>query len=116
MEKANTPEYSNAEVPGTQPTYTDEKHHTDVDGHEPYDAVTANIRMGEFNTTATPHGDHHDLDLKEELLHEEVLDLYKPFPIDPEAVVEENILSIRAVLTGIILGSLVTASNLYLGT
>ncbi|KAH8814856.1 OPT oligopeptide transporter protein-domain-containing protein [Xylogone sp. PMI_703] len=45
----------------------------------------------------------------------ETLDLYKPFPIDPSHPVEEHILTFRAVVTGIVLGCLVNASNLYLG-
>jgi hypothetical protein len=53
--------------------------------------------------------------LKEELLEEETLDLYRPFPINEEIPVEEHILTIRAVLTGVVLGCLVNASNLYLG-
>lgn len=43
------------------------------------------------------------------------LDLYSPLPMDPNLPVEYAALSLRAVLTGCILGCLVNASNLYLG-
>ncbi|KAK6525304.1 hypothetical protein TWF694_005449 [Orbilia ellipsospora] len=45
----------------------------------------------------------------------EILDPYTPFPIDPSAEEEGNILTIRAVLLGCALGALVNSSNLYLG-
>ena len=86
-----------------------------VTSHEPYDAVSHNINIGEFSTTPTPRGDHDQNSLKEELLEEEVLDLYRPFPINEEIPYEDNILTIRAMLTGVILGSLINTSNLYLG-
>lgn len=53
--------------------------------------------------------------LKDELEEAEVLDLYKPFPIDPNLTHEEHILTIRAVVVGLVLGSLVNCSNVYLG-
>ena len=43
------------------------------------------------------------------------MDLYKPFPINEDVAIEENILTVRAVVVGVILGCLVNASNLYLG-
>lgn len=86
-----------------------------VTSHEPYDAVSHNINIGEFSTNPTPRGDHDQNSLKEELLEGEVLDLYRPFPINEEIPYEDNILTIIAVLTGVVLGSLVNASNLYLG-
>jgi hypothetical protein len=46
---------------------------------------------------------------------EEELDLYKPLVMDPGIPHEPNPLTIRAVVTGCILGGLVNASNLYLG-
>ncbi|GKT47522.1 putative metallocarboxypeptidase ECM14 [Colletotrichum spaethianum] len=42
-------------------------------------------------------------------------DLYRPLLMDPSIPNEENILTVRAVVIGCILGSLVNASNLYLG-
>ncbi|KAK1752767.1 metal-nicotianamine transporter YSL2 [Echria macrotheca] len=42
-------------------------------------------------------------------------DLYRPLRMDPEIPHEENPLTLRAVITGCILGGLVNASNLYLG-
>jgi len=42
-------------------------------------------------------------------------DLYRPLVMDPSIPHEENPLTVRAVITGCVLGSLVCASNLYLG-
>ncbi len=42
-------------------------------------------------------------------------DLYKTLPMDPSIPYEENPLTLRAVVIGCVLGSLVCASNLYLG-
>ncbi|PKS10907.1 hypothetical protein jhhlp_002665 [Lomentospora prolificans] len=57
---------------------------------------------------------------EEELKHEEqedeeVRDLFSPFPPLKGVQHEENPLTVRAVIVGIILGSLVNASNVYLG-
>jgi hypothetical protein len=87
-----------------------------VTSHEPYDATSHNINIGEFSQNPAPRGNHDQNSLKDELLEEEVLDLYKPFPINDQIPVEDHILTIRAVVIGVILGSLVNASNLYLGT
>lgn len=38
-----------------------------------------------------------------------------PFPIDPSVPVEEFQLTVRAIVVGCILGSIVGASNIYLG-
>jgi hypothetical protein len=46
---------------------------------------------------------------------EEEEDLFKPLLMDASIPHEENPLTIRAVVVGCILGSLVCASNLYLG-
>ena len=50
-----------------------------------------------------------------ELVEEEKEDLFKPFPLDPSHQVETRILTIRALVVGLVLGSLVNASNVYLG-
>lgn len=42
-------------------------------------------------------------------------DLFRPLIMDSSIPVEENPLTIRAVVVGCLLGSLVCASNLYLG-
>ncbi|KAF6825107.1 oligopeptide transporter [Colletotrichum plurivorum] len=47
---------------------------------------------------------------------EQVTDLFSPFPEIKGIEPEENPLTFRAVLTGVVLGSLVNASNVYLGT
>lgn len=52
--------------------------------------------------------DHSDLSLS-------LQDLYKPLLMDPSIPHEANPLTFRAVVVGIILGTLVGASNLYLG-
>lgn len=55
-------------------------------------------------------------DLKSELSDgDQITDLFSPFPEVKGIEPEENPFTIRAVLTGIILGSLVNASNVYLG-
>lgn len=45
----------------------------------------------------------------------EIVDLYRPLPVAADAPEEGNPLTVRAVIVGIILGSLVNASNIYLG-
>lgn len=42
-------------------------------------------------------------------------DIFKPFPLLEGVPLEENPLTVRAVVIGIVLGSLVNASNVYLG-
>ncbi|RDW67633.1 hypothetical protein BP6252_09029 [Coleophoma cylindrospora] len=86
-----------------------------VTEHEPYDATALNVNIGEFPLHPLPRGDHDQTSLKEELLQEEKDDLYVPFKISEDVAEEPNILTIRAVITGMVLGSLVCASNLYLG-
>jgi len=54
-------------------------------------------------------------DIKVEVEAVEELDLYRPLKLYDSGVPEENILSARAVIVGILLGALVNASNLYLG-
>ncbi|KFY17333.1 hypothetical protein V492_00743 [Pseudogymnoascus sp. VKM F-4246] len=78
--------------------------------HEALDAKAANITAYQVEPV---QGETHSL--KDELLEDEELDLFKPFPIDPSHPVEEHILTIRSLVTGIALGALVNASNLYLG-
>ena len=60
---------------------------------------------------------HVDDDLKIDIGDEEVVeeDLYTPLVMVAEIPYEENPLTIRAVVTGCLLGCLVNASNLYLG-
>ena len=59
-------------------------------------------------TVGNSEKEHSDEELEEE-------DLYRPLKM-PEGIPHEpNPLTIRAVVTGCILGSLVAASNLYLG-
>jgi hypothetical protein len=64
----------------------------------------------------TPHEfiEKQDEVLKVEEIQED-LDLYVPLKLDEAIPYEPNPLTLRAVVVGIILGSLVNASNLYLG-
>lgn len=78
--------------------------------HEALDSKAANITAYQVEPV---QGETHSL--KDELLQDEEIDLFKPFPIDEGHPVEDHILTIRALLTGIVLGALVNASNLYLG-
>lgn len=81
-----------------------------VTHHEGLDSKAANITAYQVEPV---QGETHSL--KDELLEDEEIDLFRPFPIDPSHPVEDHILTIRSVLTGIVLGALVNASNLYLG-
>ena len=78
--------------------------------HEALDSKAANITAYQVEPI---QGETHSL--KDELLQDEELDLFKPFPIDESHPVEDHILTIRSLVTGIVLGALVNASNLYLG-
>lgn len=72
------------------------------------------------NTATQGSKSSHDLDEKDVVRvavddQVESLDLYKPLP-PLEGVAEEPMpLTIRAILTGVCLGSLVNAANVYLG-
>ncbi|KXJ88931.1 OPT oligopeptide transporter protein-domain-containing protein [Microdochium bolleyi] len=54
-------------------------------------------------------------DLKVEVTAVQEPDLYRPLKMSEEIAHEESILTVRAVVVGILLGALVNASNLYLG-
>lgn len=60
---------------------------------------------------------HFDTDLKSEADSEDdrITDLFSSFPPAKGVEHEPNPLTVRAVVVGIILGSLVNASNVYLG-
>lgn len=60
---------------------------------------------------------HSDVDLKSETDAEDdrITDLFTSFPMPKGIEPEPNPLTVRAVVVGIILGSLVNASNVYLG-
>ena len=51
----------------------------------------------------------------DEYEEQKVLSVTEPFPVDPDAPVEEQQFTVRAVLTGCCLGGLIAASNMYLG-
>jgi hypothetical protein len=82
--------------------------------------TTANAAVGGSATEGTESGHVpvtiHDDD-KAELVPEvdEVIDVFKPLPPIEGIAHEPNPLTIRAVVVGMILGSLVNASNVYLG-
>lgn len=111
---------------GTRPVhhneYNDEKTgHIDTAGLEAsnehhYETKVPQIHgVSELPLYPRERVDNGDGSLKEELAEAEVLDLYKPFPIDPNIPHEEHILTVRALVVGLILGSLVNCSNVYLG-
>ncbi|KAF4547607.1 OPT oligopeptide transporter-like protein 2 [Elsinoe fawcettii] len=82
-----------------------------------FEAETLNVG-GEFPMHPDPKGPHASVeDLEKELEQEEPeLDLYVPFPMEKEGIEpEEHILTARALIVGIVLGSLVNCSNVYLG-
>lgn len=57
-----------------------------------------------------------DIDVKSESdVDEPVTDLFSSFPTPKGTIPEDNPLTVRAVVVGILLGSLVNASNVYLG-
>ncbi|EGO52231.1 hypothetical protein NEUTE1DRAFT_118689 [Neurospora tetrasperma FGSC 2508] len=83
-----------------------------------FDASAANVRPFSESTPAYENAN----DVKEKMSVEvestgeiEEEDLFAPLKMDASVVHEENPLTIRAVVTGIVLGCLVSASNLYLG-
>ncbi|KAK2686641.1 hypothetical protein QWA68_015256 [Fusarium oxysporum] len=58
---------------------------------------------------------HHETEAETASVQEGVMDLFSCFPTIEGIEPEENPLTVRAVLTGIVLGSVVNASNVYLG-
>lgn len=83
------------------------KEHVDTSHHATHHPVPAVIGI-----EGEPIDDE-KVDLSD--LEEDIHDIFKPFPLLKGVALEENPLTIRAVLIGIILGSLVNASNVYLG-
>lgn len=80
-------------------------------GHEAHD----NLMDGQFEKRASVAGTN---DLKDEESSEPddtITDLFSSFPPLKGVEDEPNPLTVRAVLIGILLGSLVNASNVYLG-
>lgn len=67
----------------------------------------------EFEKTATYVGEMEETDLKEGLEEELEQDPFKPFDNLPEE--RQSIVTIRAMLIGVVCGALVNASNVYLG-
>lgn len=66
-----------------------------------------------------PYDEKFDVKEETESLEEHLeSDPFVPFPVDPNAPVEPHhrILTVRALAVGCILGGLVNASNVYLGT
>lgn len=60
---------------------------------------------------------HSDVDLKSDTDGEDerITDLFTSFPMPKGVEPEPNPLTVRAMVVGIVLGSLVNASNVYLG-
>lgn len=66
-----------------------------------------------------PYDEKADIKDEAESIDDEIeSDPFVPFPVDPKAPVEpyDRILTFRAIAVGCILGGLVNASNVYLGT
>lgn len=85
--------------------------------HELHSTPAGKIRgFAEGNPPLEGRGEIKD-DIKIDIVEgeEEEIDLYKPFVMDPAIPYEPNPLTVRAVVTGCVLGVLVNASNLYLG-
>jgi hypothetical protein len=71
---------------------------------------------GNPHVDPAPAGEDEKEDVKVDIDEEiEEIDLYRPLPMDPHLAPEQTILTFRALFVGIVLGSLVNASNLYLG-
>lgn len=85
-------------------------------------AVTALAEPARTNTTSEPDGSSRAVpvndDEKADLVVEQddaIIDVFKPLPPLEGIMAEDQPLTGRAVLVGIVLGSLVNASNVYLG-
>ncbi|KAF6830584.1 metal-nicotianamine transporter YSL7 [Colletotrichum plurivorum] len=88
---------------------------TRVDSAEPRPSYTGSVRPDEKGAIGGEWTEPVvDVKVPETEEHKEE-DLYRPLLMDPNIPHEENILTVRAVVIGCILGSLVNASNLYLG-
>lgn len=108
-----------------QPTVVDEeKAQLEQEDHHAKSHVTAVPTMGgEFATTAHPNPKApfdetisvNSLKDDGDSQTEEITDTFVPFPPLKGVAEEPNPLTFRAVVVGIILGSLVNASNVYLG-
>lgn len=82
------------------------------------DAHPTPVREVEHDTKGINDADEKDtaIDIKSTTSeNDEITDLFVSFPDVPGMEPEKNPLTVRAVLTGIVLGSLVNASNVYLG-
>jgi hypothetical protein len=96
-----------------------------TDEKQALEAAAAAAAVRPFSESQPPIENTADLKEKEhnveidkmgsEVGEEEEEDLYRPLLMDPSIPHEENPLTIRAVVIGCVLGSLVCASNLYLG-
>jgi hypothetical protein len=84
--------------------------------HEVHATAAGNVHAFADGTPPFENTDDMKGNIKVEVEEEEEeLDLYKPLVMDPGIPYEPNPLTIRAVVTGCVLGGLVNASNLYLG-
>ena len=80
-----------------------------------FDASAANMRPFAESTPAYENADDVKEKMSVEIEELEEEDLFSPLKMDASVPYEENPLTIRAVVTGVCLGCLVSASNLYLG-
>lgn len=110
-----TSDVASATSPISEKGQYDEKIDSELSGNT-YDTKIPNMKgVSELPMYPVERREGDASSLKEELQEAEKEDLFKPFPIDPTHQVEERILTIRALLVGLVLGSLVNASNVYLG-
>ncbi len=100
---------------------------TGISGHKPITAQEARdekkVALGSNETAPVNENraslNDHDHDPKSDTEESEegaINDLFVSLPPIKDVPIEENPLTVRAVLVGIVLGSLCNASNVYLGT
>lgn len=77
--------------------------------------VANDAHDAELGTTPSLRDEKVPTPLEEDDAAPTIVDLYKPLPRLVGVPDEDNPLTVRAVVVGIILGSLVNASNVYLG-
>jgi hypothetical protein len=78
------------------------------------DLVINGFLAQETKDMETDEKDASDMSGQEMSDEDSMLDVSKPFPPHPDAQVEEQQFTARAVLTGCFLGGLIAASNMYL--
>lgn len=89
--------------------------------HEKDAAPVADVVVNDIEPVYTEPASHlvPDIPVKVEITVNETKtepgDIFKPLPLLPAILAEPNTLTFKAVVPGIVLGSLVNAANIYLG-